>query len=264
MFFLMISTAKPLWDHLASLSKHFTLFSASPNCVLVVLNSLVTEFVFYRYQRVSPDCLPLSNGKKPNIENGKIIQTNGNSNTSNLEAKAFRFRSPAKNQDHHSLSQFGGATDNSHLHHPHHENTSNTQQTQRQENSPSPSPSPSHGGSGDVLLQWGHKKRARVSRAEIRALTDESSSSAQARQAVKLLRRAVHSSSSEKLPTNTTMPPPPPPAPSSAATSSSSNGRARKESSGLLPSRYPPKLSILSCVFYFLVVLSWKTSSPKM
>ncbi|KAF3450120.1 hypothetical protein FNV43_RR06200 [Rhamnella rubrinervis] len=189
------------------------------------------------YQRVSPDCLPLSNGKKPNIENGKIIQTNGNSNTS-LETKAaFRFRSPARNQDHHnSLSQFSGVSENNLPHHSHHENISNTQQTQRQENSPSPTPSPSHGGSGDVLLQWGHKKRARVSRAEIRALTDESSSSAHARQAVKLQRRLVHSSSSssEKLTTNTTMPPPPPPPP---ITSSSSNGRARKETSGLLPSR---------------------------
>lgn len=173
--------------------------------------------------------------------NGKSIQTNGNStsSSSSLEAKAFRFRSPARNQDHHSLIQLGGVSDNNH------ENISNTHQSQRQESSPSPTPSPSHG-SVDVLLQWGHKKRSRVSRTEIRPLTDESSSSAQARQAVKLQRRVVHSSSSDKLSANSTMPPPPPPP-------LPSNGRARKETSGLLPTRYPPKFSLFDFYFYFFL-----------
>ncbi|KAB2599579.1 pre-mRNA-splicing factor CWC22 [Pyrus ussuriensis x Pyrus communis] len=67
-----------------------------------------------------------------------------------------------------------------------------------------PHPSPIRG-AGDVLLQWGQRERSRVSRTEIRAVTDESSSSAQARQASKLQRRDKSMSP----------PPPPPPLPSS-------------------------------------------------
>ncbi|KAF8115040.1 hypothetical protein N665_0030s0085 [Sinapis alba] len=64
-------------------------------------------------------------------------------------------------------------------------------------------PSPTRGG-GDVLLQWGQRKRSRISRAEIRSTTtadDSSSSSGQGKtQSNKLSRRSVHPS----------MPPPAP------------------------------------------------------
>ncbi|CAH2078452.1 unnamed protein product [Thlaspi arvense] len=142
------------------------------------------------YQRVSPDCLPLTNGgKKPYLrpspsrasnEDTTVITTtsiiagrgfNGGSYTttsSSLDgaSKGFRFRSTLK---------------------------------QQQEEDPSPSRR-----GGDVLLQWGQRKRSRISRAEIRSSTtadESSSSSGQGKiQSSKLLRRSV----------NPSMPPPPP------------------------------------------------------
>ncbi|EXB56441.1 hypothetical protein L484_009867 [Morus notabilis] len=178
-----------------------------------------------QYQRVSPDCLPLSNGKKPNGVENAITSS---SSSFEQQSKSFRFRSPSRTttQDHHHsnhhqhTSTFDNNNNNNNNNHFHHESSL----------SPSPSPSPSHG--GDILLQWGHKKRSRVSRTEIRALTDDSSSSSSAKQqqpqqALKPQRRVVG-------PT-TAMPPPPPPPP--PLLSSSSNGRARKDSSGSHPGR---------------------------
>ncbi|XP_037494075.1 protein ENL isoform X2 [Jatropha curcas] len=174
-----------------------------------------------RYQRVSPDCLPLSNGKKPNNENGRSI-SNGLTTTS-FETKGFRFRSPSRTQDHHNHHQH-------HLHNggsspPHSDNNKN----QTQKNDASPSPSPSRGGttcSGDVLLQWGQKKRSRASRSEIRSLADESSSSIQARQPISKLAGRTDS----KLSSTPTMPPPPPPPPPQQYNNSRC-GNLRKESS---------------------------------
>ncbi|KAM5586975.1 serine/threonine-protein kinase CST20 [Rosa sericea] len=181
-----------------------------------------------RYQRVSPDCVPLSNGKKPSIRAlpkedmmTENTTTTTSSTVSSLESKPFRFRSQPTAQD-PTLSQFGGLPTS-----PSPEN--------RPTHSPCRTPSPIRAGSGgDVLLQWGHKKRSRVSRTEIRVLADESSSSAQARQA-KVQRRAAHAAAvaDKSMPP----PPPPPPVPSSSSTSSFSNGRLRKEASGLLPNR---------------------------
>ncbi|CAN1809937.1 hypothetical protein LINPERHAP1_LOCUS25749 [Linum perenne] len=80
-----------------------------------------------------------------------------------------------------------------------------------------------------MLLQWGQKKRARVSRSEIRALADESSSSGQAaRQPLK-----VPSSSKLQVPS---MPPPPPP-PAAPQTAAARGGNLRKESAALLSHR---------------------------
>ncbi|XP_024005415.1 uncharacterized protein LOC18029241 isoform X2 [Eutrema salsugineum] len=136
-----------------------------------------------RYQRVSPDCLPLTNGgKKPNLRpspsrasnevartefNGGSCTTTTTSSSLDGVPKGFRFRS-----------------------------------TQQQD------PSPSRRGGGDVLLQWGQRKRSRISRAEIRSTTaaadDSSSSSGQGKmQSSKSLRRSV----------NPSMPPPAPPPP---------------------------------------------------
>lgn len=84
--------------------------------------------------------------------------------------------------------------------------------------SPSNSTSQSGGGGSDVLLQWGHRKKARVSRAVI----EDSSSSIHSKQ-----RRMSHSVSgplAAKL-SSSSMPPPPP-----LVSSAASNGRPRKNS----------------------------------
>ncbi|KAA8537147.1 hypothetical protein F0562_029627 [Nyssa sinensis] len=185
-----------------------------------------------RYQRVSPDGLPLTNGRRSSSsgDNSKrIIPT--------FEGKGLpRFSSPSRNQD-QNFSHFdgGGSVSSSppqseNHHHHHHQYTT----TPPRNNSPSPSPSPSRGG-GDVLLQWGHKKRSRCSRTETRVVavaTDESSSSIhfQSKQATKVQRRVTQPSPSpapgvDKL--STTMPPPPLP-------SARPNG---KKSSGIFPTR---------------------------
>lgn len=180
------------------------------------------------------------------MENGRSVLTSTNtatSSSSSLEPKAFRFRSPSRTPtpDHHhlpssTLDNNNNNTNNSNLHHQ----NETTQQRPESSPSPSPSPSPSHG--GDILLQWGRKKRPRASRTEIRALTDDSSSSssaaaaaAQAKHLQQALKpqRSLVAPSEKQLPT-TSMPPPPPPPP---LLSSSSNARARKDTSGLLPSR---------------------------
>ncbi|KAH0894371.1 hypothetical protein HID58_056800 [Brassica napus] len=136
-----------------------------------------------RYQRVSPDCLPLTNGAnkpylRPSPSNEDTTTSiaagrgfNGGSCTisSSLDGvpKGFRFRS-----------------------------------TQQHD------PTPSRRGGGDVLLQWGQRKRSRISRAVIRSSTttttpadDSSSSSGQGKtQSNKLSRRSL----------NPSMPPPAP------------------------------------------------------
>ncbi|KAF9689074.1 hypothetical protein SADUNF_Sadunf01G0053900 [Salix dunnii] len=181
-----------------------------------------------RYQRVSPDCVPLSNGKKTNgVENGRSIPNGFDSTSTNFEAKGFRFRSPSRNQDHHNNSTTSPPhSDNNHNH------------TQR--HGTSPSPSPSRGGNGDVLLQWGQKKRARVSRSEIRAFPDESSSSGQGRHPISKIPRRVDNKLSPS-----SMPPPPPPPPSQQQSTSTNTrgGNLKKGNSGILSHRNLEKRS---------------------
>ncbi|CAH8326905.1 unnamed protein product [Eruca vesicaria subsp. sativa] len=125
-----------------------------------------------RYQRVSPDCLPLTNGaKKPysrpsHSNENAAVTTNpiGGSCTIDGVSKGFRFRSTQQQQD----------------------------------------PSPVRG--GDVLLQWGQRKRSRISRAEIRSsptipADDSSSSSGQGK---------IHSNNLLRRSVNPSMPPPAP------------------------------------------------------
>ncbi|KAK4564592.1 hypothetical protein RGQ29_006601 [Quercus rubra] len=188
-----------------------------------------------RYQRVSPDCLPLSNGKKTNI-NGRILQNNNGTSTkaaivsssttscSTLEGKGFRFRSPSRTQDHPSHHiEASTATPTS----PQSENNHDSPPPPKNQQTPSTSASPGNCGGtgacgGDMLLQWGQRKKARVSRAEIRALTDDSSSSSSA--AIKAQRKS----------SSTSMPPPPPPLPSTSASNAS---RPRREASAFLSNR---------------------------
>ncbi|MQM17867.1 hypothetical protein Taro_050849 [Colocasia esculenta] len=142
-----------------------------------------------RYQRVSPDCLPLSNGRKPGLrtvkeddhpENGRIP------NFSGYDGKGPRVRSaaplnPSTSQDHHFPQFVLPSPDPSAHHHENHPPAKGLNHHDVNGNSPSRG--------GDVLLQWGHKKRSRGSRAESRAAGDEPSS-AHARQAAKIQRRS--------------------------------------------------------------------------
>ncbi|KAJ0239341.1 Uncharacterized protein HA466_0230060 [Hirschfeldia incana] len=151
-----------------------------------------------RYQRVSPDVLPLTNGaaKKPYLRPSPSRSPNEDSTTTitpnSIAGKGFNGGSFTSTSD-------GGVRIRS------------SQQTD---------PTPTKRG-GDVLLQWGQRKRSRVSRAEIRSSTtttttvaaadDSSSSSGHVKiQSNKVLRRSV----------NPSMPPPPPPHPVSSNRSS--------------------------------------------
>ncbi|XP_022725701.1 uncharacterized protein LOC111282055 isoform X2 [Durio zibethinus] len=186
-----------------------------------------------RYQRVSPDCHPpLSSAKKfglkPTITTTAAAtmcreESGSCSNSCNIEnggsvpkdigtafegAKGVRYRSPSRSQDHlqngtsfhprsgvsgngipNSLPKAQAQTEGNNLLHD----------TPKRSKTTSPKRC-------DVLLQWGQKKRARVSRSEIRPLAgDSSSSSVPGKQHIgnKVHRRVLHA----------TMPPPPPPPP---------------------------------------------------
>ncbi|XP_077227723.1 uncharacterized protein LOC143860793 [Tasmannia lanceolata] len=146
-----------------------------------------------RYQRVSPDCLPLSNGRKPNLRTCKEddVESGRIANYNSFEGKTLRFRSGttlSTSQD-QNFPQFV-VPDSLHP-----ENNHLTKNQNHESSS-----------GGDVLLQWGQNKRSRGSRAENRVVSDEST--VQARQVIKIHKRVV--SGVEKQMTNhtTTMPPP--------------------------------------------------------
>ncbi|XP_010439597.1 PREDICTED: uncharacterized protein LOC104723006 isoform X1 [Camelina sativa] len=151
-----------------------------------------------RYQRVSPDCLPHTNGsKKPYLRPSPSRSTNDDTTTTT--ARGFNAGSSCT-----TTSSLDGIPKGFRF-------RSTSQQQQQQEHDPSPSRR-----GGDVLLQWGQRKRSRASRAEIRSITadDSSSSSGQGKiQSNKLQRRSV----------NPSMPPPPPAPP--VFTSRSTNPR---------------------------------------
>ncbi|KAF6135233.1 hypothetical protein GIB67_035304 [Kingdonia uniflora] len=193
--------------------------------VVVEIRKEVDGFVV-GYQRVSPDCLPISNGRKSNSRTCKeddVIGENGRT-PSSFEGKtssSSRYRStttPSPNRDnHHNFTSSSS-----------HVNVSD--EIHKNLNHEASSPSPSRigggggggGGSGDVLLQWGHNKRSRGSRAaENRVVSDESSGhSKESRQVVKVHKRVERQ----------TMLPPPPPC---ASTSYSKGGNLRSS----MPSR---------------------------
>ncbi|KAF5742401.1 myosin-1-like isoform X3 [Tripterygium wilfordii] len=178
-----------------------------------------------RYQRVSPDGLPSSNGnKKPNSrttttckqdingDNGRIISNRFLSSTTSFESKPFRFRSPSR-----TIQDVNGAVNGA----PDSPSISDHQNHA--------SHSPSRVGGGDGLLQWGIKKRARVSRSDIRSLADDESSSSSA--VNKVQRRAMEA---DKM-----LPPPPPP--QQSPTSAASNSRIanpRTENPIFLPTHH--------------------------
>ncbi|GJM93563.1 hypothetical protein PR202_ga10128 [Eleusine coracana subsp. coracana] len=165
-----------------------------------------------RYQRLSPDCLPLGNGgggggpvpRKPASRTSykdDDAATDGSRLASYLaacpaESKPLRARAPAPAPP-SSAGRSPARDQNGHHHHHASDSSDNT------------SPSSTGGGVGDVFLQWGHNKRSRGRRDSAAAAP-----SAQRRQpgvgvgGGKIQRRA--SAPPEKL-----MPPPPPAAGSS-------------------------------------------------
>jgi len=169
-----------------------------------------------RYQRLSPDCLPLGNGggggggavpRKQASRSSYIreddapaVATDGSRLASYLaasshEPKPLRARAP---QPAPLSSVAGRSPARDHAHHHHTSDSSDTA---------SPSSTGGGGGAvvGDVLLQWGHKKRSSCRRDSATAAAP----SAQRRQSavgggVKIQRRASAPAHAEKL-----MPPPP-------------------------------------------------------
>nr|XP_029121050.1 uncharacterized protein LOC105047334 isoform X6 [Elaeis guineensis] len=150
--------------------------------------------------RVSPDCVPLSNGRKNSLRTCKEDDADNGGripNYSPFEGKPPRRSGSGSTvpQDHHS---------------PHVPFPSDSSQSENQppyaaaDSTPPAAKAPSHHheingvsrGSGDVLLQWGHKKRSRGSRAESRPAAGNGS--VHSRQMIKIQRRSA-AAGAEKL-----------------------------------------------------------------
>ncbi|KAK1269042.1 hypothetical protein QJS04_geneDACA017079 [Acorus gramineus] len=149
----------------------------------------------------------MTNGRKSNSRTFKDddpdsarIPSYGASGGGNIESKPLRIRSAWTAQS------------------PNPDTTSSSvvllpPQPERDHRSPSKNPNNENGapttiGGGDVLLQWGHKKRSRGARVENRTAADEAS----ARQAARIHRRSAAAASSglsEKSAAAVSMPPAP-------------------------------------------------------
>nr|XP_027088897.1 uncharacterized protein LOC113710216 isoform X2 [Coffea arabica] len=216
-----------------------------------------------RYQRVIPDSLPLSNGRrthststpswKTSKEDEDRAESNGHITTktsSNFEGKGLtRFRSPSKaSQDHHIGNGNGSAIGGDEAEVPNSPPTASN--SRNHQNLDSNGVVGGGGNDNNTFLQWGHRKRSRCSRGM--ALTDDTSSSTSTIQSTKLQRRLVppHSSSSPNSNANTM---PPPSLPSSNGISRGSNHKTSskntspspvrrnlEERSGLVGSKSPP------------------------
>ncbi|GAB4840826.1 hypothetical protein Ancab_021586 [Ancistrocladus abbreviatus] len=201
------------------------------------------------YQMGSPESLPSSCGRKSSlkssnnednngsIENGRIIPASSEDSTFEnnglLMHKSSSPASKSQNQAHYTNHHHHNVNNNfSHFRPNNIPNSSQSPQQQNHHYNESvhhPSPSHSRGsgpvggcGGGDVLLQWGQRKRSRCSRTEARSL-----------------------SSVEKLVSNISMlpppPPPPPPPPSLPSTSNSrgaGSGGAKLRPNGLLSGKH--------------------------
>ncbi|XP_073007281.1 uncharacterized protein [Typha latifolia] len=158
-------------------------------------------FASLQYQRVSPEFLSLTNGRKPTIlktyEGDDAVNAAAlTPNYTPIEAKPIiRARSTA------TASANPSSTRDLHFSLPCAENptpialsvSTTTQQNGKHHEI--------NGGGGDLLLQWGHNKRSRRSRSEIRAAGDNPSTT-NGKRTIKIRRRPT----AEKV-----MPPPPPP-----------------------------------------------------
>ncbi|KAJ0986109.1 hypothetical protein J5N97_004465 [Dioscorea zingiberensis] len=144
-----------------------------------------------RYHRVSPDYLPVSNGRKPTTtlrtfkEDDPDHRFPNYSSPSSFDPKALRFRSTTSNT----------SQETTHIPHQHPSTDTPTPPAPKSQ----PHPEIVNGG-GDVLLQWGHNKRSRGSRAERRAAAAVDESSGHTRQMVKIQRRGGALSPASLLP----------------------------------------------------------------
>ncbi|XP_039126493.1 uncharacterized protein LOC120262453 isoform X1 [Dioscorea cayenensis subsp. rotundata] len=154
-----------------------------------------------RYQTVSTECIPLSIGKKPLLKACKeddLVSNNGG-------GRAFDPKPLRASQDHQ------------HQHEP---------LLPEPERSPVSVPKTQNESNGDVLLQWGRRKRTRLSRAESRPAPEDDHESESSRPPIKVRRRSA--AGSNRLGAAAAMPPPPPPP---------SFGRLRPSPPSLLPHR---------------------------
>ncbi|XP_071920388.1 uncharacterized protein [Coffea arabica] len=201
-----------------------------------------------RYQRVIPDSLPLSNGRRtnststPSWKTSKEVEDRAESNghittktSSNFEGKGLtRFRSPSKaSQDHHIGNGNGSAIGGDEAEVPNSPPTASN--SRNHQNLDSNGVVGGGGNDNNTFLQWGHRKRSRCSRGM--ALTDDTSSSTSTIQSTKLQRRLVppHSSSSPNSNANAM---PPPSLPSSNGISRGSNHKTSSKSTSPSPVRH--------------------------
>lgn len=167
----------------------------------------ISPYMFHRYQRVSPDILPLSHGRKPILNRAWKDETADHSSRNAThfpcEGKPVRARSVLGTADtsptrEHQLPRISFPSDS-----PSAVAAPDIQPLLSAPVSFSASPAPSKsqsrhheiingvdgGGGGDVILQWGHNKRTRAPRAECRASGD--AASAHSRQMLKIPRRST-------------------------------------------------------------------------
>ncbi|XP_039126494.1 uncharacterized protein LOC120262453 isoform X2 [Dioscorea cayenensis subsp. rotundata] len=119
-----------------------------------------------RYQTVSTECIPLSIGKKPLLKACKeddLVSNNGG-------GRAFDPKPLRASQDHQ------------HQHEP---------LLPEPERSPVSVPKTQNESNGDVLLQWGRRKRTRLSRAESRPAPEDDHESESSRPPIKVRRRSA-------------------------------------------------------------------------
>ncbi|PKA59066.1 hypothetical protein AXF42_Ash001159 [Apostasia shenzhenica] len=129
-------------------------------------------FDMMRYQKLSTDCPLPSNGRKPGLKACKedISVVNNDQISiynSPADAKHLRIKSPAASSPHASHSSNPLPADNAAA------TSSSVATAPRPDGSGHREVSPIR---GDVLLQWGHRKRLRCSRSESRAAGDAESS----------------------------------------------------------------------------------------
>nr|XP_027087628.1 uncharacterized protein LOC113709085 [Coffea arabica] len=130
-----------------------------------------------RYQRVIPDSLPLSNGRRtnststPSWKTSKEVEDRAESNghittktSSNFEGKGLtRFRSPSKaSQDHHIGNGNGSAIGGDEAEVPNSPPTASN--SRNHQNLDSNGVVGGGGNDNNTFLQWGHRKRSRCSR----------------------------------------------------------------------------------------------------
>ncbi|XP_073108926.1 uncharacterized protein [Elaeis guineensis] len=167
--------------------------------------------------RVSPDCVPLSNGRKHSLRACKEDDADNGVRTPNyspFEGKPLRRSGSGStaHQDHH-FSHVSFPSDPSHSENQPPSSSAAAAAAVASTSAAVKAPSQHHEingvspGGGEVLLQWGHNKRSRGARAESRGAAGDDSS---AHSRIKIQRRSA-AAGSEKLAAaaaSAAMPPP--------------------------------------------------------